>query len=81
VRILICDRESKKGGFFKTIKPSEIAKKKDAQEKVKQVIAKLQKFNVWVEAAVEVKKNGAFVIRDTEVKELWTRKSDNIWYP
>lgn len=70
VRILVCDAYEKKNtGFFRGIKPEDILKKKEVQEKVKDTLKNLLKFNVWVEAAIEITENGYFVIRDTEVNE------------
>lgn len=61
--------EKGNSGFFRGVKPEDLLKKKDAMEKVKDVINNLTKYNVWVEAAVEVLENGYLAIKDTQVNE------------
>ncbi len=41
--------------------------KKDAKEKVQSALRNISKFNVWLEAAVEITENGYFVVRQTEL--------------
>lgn len=70
MRVFLCeDSES----FFKGIKPEEILKKKDAQNKIKDTINTLLKFNVWIEAAIEVNSEGIMIV-DTQFVNYW------FWY-
>ena len=65
-RVLVCETGP---GLLRGIKPEDIIKKRDVQDKVKEVMSNLCKFNVWMEAAVEVNEEGYLVINHTEINE------------
>ena len=69
VRMVLCEEETKGAGFFRGIKPEDLLKKKDAQEKIKGALSNLLKFNVWLEAGVEITDEGFFLVKATELNE------------
>lgn len=71
-KVVLCEKESKKGGFFKGIKPSDVLKNKNnSQEIVNKAIHELLRFNVWLEGNIEIREEeGCFILRDTELKEF-----------
>ena len=71
VRVVLCESGTEKGvpSFFRGIKPEDVLRKKDAQEKVKGALNNLLKFNVWCEAGVHITDDGFFLIKATEMKE------------
>lgn len=59
----------KPNGFFRDYTPEEILKNKKAQQEVMKVIDLMQKFNVWLDASVNVSKDGFIKItEDTRMK-------------
>ena len=61
--------KTSKNGFFRDITPEEILKNKKSQQKVMDTLNLMQKFNVWVEASVNVQKDGYIKItEDTRLK-------------
>lgn len=67
VRVLICDDKEE---LFKGISAENILKKKDAQDKMKEILKNLLKFNVWVEAGIEINENNYLILRDTQIKQF-----------
>ena len=68
VRVVVADTLPEKvASFFPGISCEDMVTKKDAKEKVQSALRNITKFNVWLEAAVEITENGYFVVRQTEL--------------
>ena len=48
--------------FFPGVTPADILKKKKAQEEVRGAFQCLERFNVWVEATVNIAEDGSFIV-------------------
>ena len=69
VRVILCESYEKGQGFFRGIKPEDLLKKKDVQERVAGAIDNLLKFNVWLEAAIEITDEGYLLMSSTQLNE------------
>lgn len=70
--MLVCDPLEKGKGLFKNLTGDDLKtalKGKKQQSIIQDTLKNLLKFNVWMEAAIEVLENGLLVIRDTQINE------------
>lgn len=56
--------DASESGFFPGVSPQDILKNKKAQQKVQDALKLMQKFNVWLDASVQVTKEGLLKITD-----------------
>ena len=56
--------DASESGFFPGVSPADILKNKKAQQKVQDAITMMQKFNVWLEASVQLTKEGMLKVTD-----------------
>ena len=68
VRVVVAEpSDDKAASFFPGITCENLVNKKEAREKVQVALRNMSKFNVWLEAAIEITENGYFVIKQTQL--------------
>lgn len=63
--VSVSDKES---SLFPGVKAEDVLKSKEVQNRVQSAVRQLVKFNTWMEALVEVRKEG-LVVRGTVINE------------